>query len=167
MSEEVNWRIIDYTPIPQYHGCTMLSVQETTESEAYEVKHEKHPQLGAFVDTDDTENSLLVKDENENVIIQPKPGYRVSKVNIKNESTNEIVSYTKNKNNYEFSMPESNVFISVEYKIAKYSINVEIKNETALIDLTEDNVKGEVTFINKKINNSLLTDSKLLINKII
>ena len=45
MSEEVNWRIIGYTPIPQYHGCTMLSVQETTESEAYEVKHEKQLNL--------------------------------------------------------------------------------------------------------------------------
>ena len=68
---------------------------------------------------------------------------------------------------YSYEVSEEKTFRYEVSSITKITDNVEIKNETALIDLTEDNVKGEVTFINKKINNSLLTDSKLLINKII
>lgn len=73
--------------------------------------------------------------------------------------TKSIILSNLEKLNYEIT--EEITFRYDVSSVIKVTDNVEINNKTALIDLTGISIKGEVTFINEKTNNSLLTDSKL------
>lgn len=110
--------------------------------------------FGNFV-IDKTNNVEELSDVLFSVI--PIEGYRVSNIEIKDASNNNInYSLTNNDNEYHFSMPGSNVTITLEYEKIKSSINVEIVNETEdlnveINDLTQIEYNEEVNFTIKPI----------------
>lgn len=61
-----------------------------------------------------------------------------------------------------YEIKEEKIFRYNTVSINKETENVEVNNKKAVIDLTGINTKGEISFVNEKTNNSLLTDSKFL-----
>ncbi len=98
----------------------------------------------------------------------PNLGYRISSFNIKNSDNLSITYQNNNSNEYSFIMSGSDVTITPIYEKEKYSINVEIKDETKefninIEDLTkvvyEEEVNFKITPIKGyKINNIKIVD---------
>ena len=82
--------------------------------------------------------------------IQPKKGYGIDSVVIKDSEEN-IIDYQSNDNEYSFVMPDSDTTITIEYKKLKYEVSVQIVNETKdytinITDLTQVEYEEEVIF---------------------
>lgn len=82
--------------------------------------------------------------------VNPKTGYKVSDVIIKDNEGNDI-EYINENNQYTFEMPGSDVTITTVYEKLKYKIDVVIVNETKdfsinITDLTQVEYEEEVNF---------------------
>ena len=73
--------------------------------------------------------------------ITPIDGYRLNGIQVVDDNNNEVpFTETEAENQYKLTMPASNVTIIPSYVRNKFTINVQIKNETQKLDIMVDNV---------------------------
>ena len=98
--------------------------------------------------------------------IQPKKGYGVDNVTIKDSEGN-IIDYQSDNNEYSFVMPDSDTTIKIEYKKLKYEVSVQIVNETKdysinITDLTQVEYEEEVIFKATPVKGFQIKEIKVL-----
>ena len=83
-----------------------------------------------------TDSTAVVYEETVRFKVQPEEGYEVESIDITDEEQNKI-SYrkTSNKNEYEFTMPDTDVLIKPKYRLIPTG------------NITNPNTKKQITFI--------------------